>query len=126
MMPCLYDEKQHQLLPDGDLIRHCKKITPAKDKERLFLYRHRLHGTFVIGMWAGGRAMGIFTDFLNLGKSLGNVNTKTMTEFRRRMYAPTSPKEISDALNESDRQFNRDRQAEDEEVKEIKQRYLAS
>jgi hypothetical protein len=118
MLPCLYDEKQHEILQGGEIVRYCQKVAPAKDRPRVFLYRHRIYKTFVIAMWAKDRAMGIFTDFLNLGKSLGNFNREKADEFSRRLYKPLSPKEMSQTIESTSRDYSRMRQDEDAEEAE--------
>lgn len=117
-MPCLFDEKQHHIISGGELIAWCKREAPAKDKNRLFLYRHQIHETFVIAMWASDRALGVFTDFLNLGYSLANFDRKKAQEFLRRLYAPTSAHEMAKAINQTSRDYSAIRQDEDAEEHE--------
>lgn len=115
MLPCLCDEKQHQIISGGELIAWCKQEAPAKERERFFLYRHQIHGTFVIARWASDRALGIFTDFLHIGHSLANFDRAKANEFLRRLYAPTSAPEMSRVINQTSRDYNTIRQDEDAE-----------
>lgn len=118
MLPMLYNPKQHHIISGGELIAWCKREAPAKDTKRLFLYRHRVHGTFVIAMWASDRALGVFTDFLNLGYSLNNFDRKKAQEYLRRLYAPTSAPEMARTINQTSRNYDTIRQDEDAEERE--------
>lgn len=118
MLPCLYDEKQHEILSGGELLEWAKRVAPAKERDRFFLYRHRLHHTFVLARWATDRAMGIFTDFLHIGKSLANFNKEMADEFRRRLYAPTSAPEMAKAITQSQRDYTTHRVNEDGEYQD--------
>lgn len=119
MIPCMFDSAQHEILSGGEVLAWCKRETPAKERSRLFLYRHRLHNTFVIARWASDRAMGIFTDFLNLGHSLSNFNKEKADEFRKRMLAPLSPKKMARTISQSSSDFSSMKQDEDAENREI-------
>lgn len=41
-------DEDHEILPDGEWIRWARRFTR---EPRLFLYRHRFHGTFVLCCW---------------------------------------------------------------------------
>ena len=99
LLPCIYDPLQHELV-NSELLDWCKRQVAPADRERYFLYRHRIHHTFVIARWAGAK-FGIFTDFYNLGYSLGNFNQEMAKEFRKRLYAPVSPQDISKAMSDA-------------------------
>lgn len=123
MIPCLFDEKQHQIILGGEIIGWCKRNAPAKERKRFFLYRHRIHRTFVIARWALDRASGIFTDFLHIGHSLDEFTRQKADEFRRRLYAPTQAPEIARAIDQASKNFDKTQQNEIEErQEEIKER----
>jgi hypothetical protein len=124
MIPCLYDKKQHEIIPGGDIIAWCRREAPASEKARLFLYRHRLLGTFVIARWALDRAMGIFTDFLNIGNSLSDFDRRKAGEFLRRMYKPLTAKSISRVIGQANRDFDSAQQDEAEETQERKKEMI--
>lgn len=118
MFPCLYDEKQHQIIPGGELIVWCKRKAPAKDRDRIFLYHHKTHGTFVIARWASDRAMGIFTDFFHIGHSLGDFDRNKAQEYLRRLYAPTSAPEMARVIGQTSRDYDSSKQDENAEEQE--------
>lgn len=118
MMPCLFDTKQHEILSGGDILLWVKKEAPAKEKDRFFLYRHRIANTFVIARWASDRALGIFTDFQNLGYSLSNFTMEKANEFRRRLHAPLSASKMARVINQTSRDYDRGRMDEDGEERE--------
>lgn len=99
MLPAIYQPEQHEIL-HSDLLDWCKQQVAPADRERYFLYRHRLHGTFVVARWAGEKFK-VFTDFLHIGTSLGFFNRKMAKEFRKRLYAPVSPKDIANAMTDA-------------------------
>jgi hypothetical protein len=99
LFPCIYDPMQHEILR-SDLLDWCKGQVAPADRERYFLYRHRVHETFVVARWAADK-FGIFTDFLHIGHSLGNFDREMANEFRKRLYSPVSPKEISEAMSDA-------------------------
>lgn len=97
LFPCIYQPEQHEIIR-SDIIDWCKRQTKAPaEQRRWFMYRHRIHGTFVIARWAGDK-FGVFTDFLNLGHSLANFNQEKAMEFRHRLYAPVTPDAINRAV----------------------------
>lgn len=118
MMPCLYNEDQHEILSGGEIIAWCKRTAPAKEKDSFFLYHHRLHGTFVVGRWVQDRAFGIFTDFFNLGTSLSNFTGEKAKEFKRRLFAPMSAPAMAKAIDQTSKDYTTIRQDEDAENKE--------
>ena len=117
VIPCMYDEAQHKILSGGEVLAWIKREAPAGEVERFFLYRHRIHGTFVIARWASDRAMGIFTDFMNLGYTL-NITRAQADQFHQRMYAPLSAPEMARKINQGARDYKTDRTREDWEQKE--------
>ncbi|KKL81115.1 hypothetical protein LCGC14_1998020 [marine sediment metagenome] len=124
MIPCLYNKREHEII-DSEFIQWCKKQLPHDkvERDRLFMYRHKLHGTYVVARWAG-EALGVFTDFLNLGKSLATVTPQMSVEFRHRMFAPMSAVEMGTAINQSNRDFNSIQQDKAEEAKDIIDRQM--
>lgn len=118
MIPCLYDEKQHEIISGGELIAWCRREAPAKERDRLFLYHHRVHDTFVIARWASDRAMGIFTDFLHIGHSLADFTKEKAQEFCRRLYAPLQASEMARTINQTSRNYDSIRQNEAAENQE--------
>lgn len=118
MFPCIYDPAQHEILKPS-LLDFCRaQMDNPKERDRLFVYRHRVHCTFVIARWAD-KPMGVFTDFLNLGFSLGNFDRALADEFRRRLYKDTSPKEISTALNRAESNFRSDSEEKNDNMKQV-------
>ena len=115
MFPCIYDSAQHEIL-NPSLLDFCRaQMDTETEKNRLFVYRHKTHGTFVIARWAS-EPKGVFTDFLNLGFSLGNFDREMAAEFRRRLYHGVSPKEISQALNAAESDFRSDAEEKNDEM----------
>lgn len=121
MFPCIWDSVQHEIVR-SDIIDWCIRNVAPADKERWFLYRHKIHCTFVIGRWAS-HPFGIFTDFLNLGYSLGNFSHEKAMEFRHRLFAPVSADEISKAVTQSGRDYDSETTDKNKEMSDMKLRY---
>jgi len=71
-LSCPFRRDQHQIIkpPMASWIKRNCPDPSLKDK--LFMYRHILYGTFVVALWV---KPGWFIDVLNLGGSLGNFNS---------------------------------------------------
>ena len=123
MIPCLFDPKQHEII-QSDILDYCKRVAPAKEKERLFLYHHKKEGTFVVARWASDQAFGIFTDFLHIGKSLSAFTKQKADEFRKRYYAPISAPQMADAINQAQRDYKSEQQDNAAEAQEKVERAL--
>lgn len=118
MFPCIYDPGQHEIL-NPPLLEWCRaRLDNPKERDRLFVYHHRLHDTFVIARWAQD-PMGVFTDFLNLGHSLGNFDEKMADEFLHRMFKPLDPIKMNKTLQESANAGRREAEEKNEEMKEV-------
>lgn len=100
ILPCIYDSFQHEIIHSEIIDWAKRQIKAPADRERYFLYFHRLHRTFVIARWAENK-YGIFTDFLHIGTSLGFFDGSMAKEFRRRLYAPVSPEDITKAMKDA-------------------------
>lgn len=122
MIPCLFDPKQHQIIGGGEILSFCKREAPANERPRLFLYRHKLLGTFVIARWASDQALGVFTDFLHIGRSLDEFTKEKAIEFRKRYYAPLQATKIADTINQAARDYKSERQDEADEAQEAVER----
>ena len=97
---CHYDEKQHRLI-SHDILDWCKRQTSdAEVLRRLFMYRHNIHGTFVIGMWVGAPREW-FVDVLNLGEDTKYFTADMADSMRRRLCSPISSSEICQQLRTS-------------------------
>ena len=119
MFPCLYRPEQHEILPGGEILAWCKRLAPAKDRDRLFLYHHRIHDTFVIARWASpSKDFGIFTDFLHIGHSLAEFTKEKADEFRKRLFKPLQAHDMAKTINQCNRDYSSLRQEEDEVQKE--------
>jgi hypothetical protein len=119
MFPCLYDGEQHEIL-DSEVARWCIREAPADWKDRLFTYRHRIHGTFVVAVWADkNKRHGIFSDVINLGTSWKGFNHAMADEMMRRMWAPLSPSSMAEQINQQSRDFDSQRMDKAEELKEM-------
>ena len=118
MLPCLFNTEQHEILSGGELMVWCRRTVPPVERERFFLYHHRIANTFVIGRWAEDRELGIFTDFLHIGKSLGDFTREKAREFTRRLYSPTSATETAKIIEQSSRDYKTTRLDEDAGEKE--------
>ena len=117
MIPCVYDEKQHEVL-SSEVARWSSRNAPADWKDRLFTYRHSITENFVVAVWAD-KPFGIFTDVLNLGKSLSNFNRETADELLRRMWQPLSPSTISQQINRTQSDFHSKQVEKNNEMKEL-------
>ena len=117
MFPCMYDPAQHEVI-EPEVLRWCRRMAPAEDKDRLFCYRHKLYDTFVIAHWVKGK-YGLFLDFFNMGTSLGNFKKAHANEFLRRKYAPTSAVEMSRTLSQNERDMNSQKRDDNEELRDI-------
>jgi hypothetical protein len=75
---CPYQHAQHQIL-DNELAGWVRRNCPDRQAApNLFVYRHVLHGTFVIAMWV---RPGWFVDVLNLGGSLRSFTRQRARTF---------------------------------------------
>jgi hypothetical protein len=82
--PCEFDKRQHLIIhpPLEDWI---KRQAPNDDERgRLFIYKHLVHGTFVIAWWVS-KDRGLFVDMINLKKSLGSFNRRTANRFLQQL-----------------------------------------
>ena len=119
MFPCIYDEKQHEIMT-SEVSRWCVRNAPAGWVDRLFTYRHKIHGTFVVAVWADkNQRHGIFSDVVNLGFGWGGFNHAMADEMMRRMWAPLSPLSMATQINQQSRDFNSKQQDKQEERKEF-------
>lgn len=118
MFPCLYDAEQHDIL-ESEVGRWCVRVAPADWKNRLFTYRHQIHGTFVVAVWADeDKKHGIFCDVVNLGGGFGNFNRAMADEMMRRMWAPLSPESMGTQINQQSRDYTSKQQDKNEQIKE--------
>ena len=68
-LPCHYNASQHKLI-NPEMLNWCRRQTSDdRLKKKLFMYYHRLYGTFVVGLWVG-EPRRWFVDLLNLVASL--------------------------------------------------------
>lgn len=124
MLPCMFDNRQHEILSGGEIMPWVETQISPEDKDKFFLYRHRLHGTFVLARWVIDRATGIFTDFLHIGNSLSEFTHAKALEFRKRLYAPLTASKISKAITQSNRDFVSEQIEQDaEQVERAKMKY---
>lgn len=90
---CQYDPRQHQLI-EPPLLNWARRQAPDKETaDRIFTYRHRDAGTFVIGFWAN-KPYGRFVDMLNIGTSLGNFGPSEAGRFKRSLRVTDSADRI--------------------------------
>lgn len=119
MLPCFYSPAQHEILHEPTILDWCRRQTSDLPlQKQLFIYRHRIHSTFVIARWVR-EPKGIFTDLLNLGHSLGNFTREKAQEFRGRILAPIPVETFSRTINQASRDFASEQHEKGEEMKEI-------
>ena len=119
MFPCVYDPAQHEII-NPPVLDFCRaQMDSQTEKNRLFIYHHRVHDTFVVARWASDRKMGVFTDFLNLGYSLGNFDRALADEFRKRLYRGLAPAEIGKALNRAASDFRSENEEKNDTMKSV-------
>ena len=116
MFPVLFDPKQHEVL-ESEVGRWCRRNAPADWKDRLFTYRHKYHGTFVVAVWAKDK-YGIMSDVVNLGFGFGGFDRAMADEIKRRMWAPMSPSTMATIINQEARNYDSIQQDKQEKVKE--------
>lgn len=101
-----WKEGEITILQETDILRWC--INQVKGKEPqlerdLFLYRHNLHGTYVIAQWIGGNIKDLYLDIMNLGtEGLGGFNKEKSIEFLRRVLDPLTADDILDMTNQEE------------------------
>lgn len=118
MFPCMFDGEQHEIIP-SEIGRWCIRNAPADWRDRLFTYRHRLHGTFVVAVWADkDRRHNIFSDVVNLGLGWGGFSHAMADEMMRRMWAPMSPTSMATEINQQDRNYHSMQQDKQQERQE--------
>ena len=116
MFPVLFDPKQHEVL-ESEVGRWCRREAPADWKDRLFTYRHKYHGTFVVAVWAKDK-YGIMSDVVNLGGGWGGFDRAMADEIKRRMWAPMSPRTMATTIDQESKNYDRLQQDRQEQVKE--------
>jgi len=79
---CPFRHNQHQRI-SPEILNWAQSYCPDREAAgKLFMYRHLVHGTFVIALWV---KEGWFVDVLNLGRSLGNF-TRERAEIFLEMF----------------------------------------
>jgi len=74
-------DQHHRIFPE--ILGWARDNCPDRDAAKnLFMYRHKIHQTFVIALWV---KEGWFVDVMNLGMSLGNF-TQTSARVFREMF----------------------------------------
>jgi len=122
MIPCKYDDKQHQIL-ESEVGRWCRRNAPADWKNRLFTYRHRIHGTFVVAVWADkNQRHGLFSDVVNLGFGWGGFDRAMADEMMRRMWAPMSPQTMARRIDLESKNYSSLQQDKNEQIKEDREK----
>ena len=116
MFPVLYTPEQHEIL-ESEVGRWCRRNAPADWKDRLFTYRHKYHGTFVVAVWARDK-FGLMSDVVNLGGGFGGFDRAMADEMRRRMWAPMSPQTMAKRINIESSNYEHMQQDKNEEIKE--------
>ena len=116
-MACTFDRKQHMII-DPEFMDWVRRQLPNDhERSKYFCYFHKIWKTFVIARWIS-KGLGLFSDAMNLGHSLGNFNRGMAAEFRRRFYAPLTAKAMATAINQNDRDFTSKRADDNERYKE--------
>ncbi len=117
-----YNSEEHTIM-DGELSLWLKRLTEGKPnrKDRLFLIRYNALDVFVIAEWTDD-LKDTFTDVLNLGKSLANFGHKESQELQRKLFAPVTAEDTSQAINSTDSDFYHRLQDEDLEETERQER----
>jgi hypothetical protein len=124
MFPVMYDEEQHQIL-ESEVGRWCVRNAPVDWRDRLFTYRHKRHGTFVVAVWARDK-YGLMSDVVNLGYGWGGFNKAMADELMRRMWAPMSPETMARRIDQSSRDYEsiqQDKQGQIKEANEKRRRF---
>lgn len=95
-----YNSKEHELI-EPECLRWIRRETadPAL-RNRLFAYRHKIYGTFVVALWLG-EPHGFFVDILNLGMSLGHFTRPVAQELRHRLFCPAGAKQVERFISET-------------------------
>jgi hypothetical protein len=112
-----YKEGEITILPENDILKWCKEKTKGKDpllSRDLFMYKHNLHGTFVIAQWIGGNIKDLYIDILNLGQGLGSFQRDLAEEFLRRALEPMTAEDMSRLTAASEQEFLRERQEDND------------
>ena len=120
MFPIMYDEKQHEVL-ESEVGRWCVRNSPPDWKDRLFTYRHKYHGTFVVAVWAKEK-YGIMSDVVNLGFGFVGFDRAMADEMMRRMWAPMSPQTMAKRIDLESRNYEHIQQDKNEEIKEANEK----
>ncbi len=118
-----YNPDEHTIIEGGALSEWLGRLVEGSPQRegRLFLLRYNALGVFVIAEWTDNHK-DTFTDVLNLGKSLGNFDRKQAWELRRRLFAPVTAEETSQAIDRTDSDFYHGLQDEDLEETERQER----
>lgn len=113
---CRYNPQEHEIL-HCELENWLRRNVSPEWKDRFFVYRHRIHNTFVIGLWTyendGGR---YFHDVLNLGETLLSFTRKDAAQLKDLFQDPIKSRtEACRILREGQSQMMRDLQAQEAE-----------
>ena len=92
-----------------------------KRKDKLFVVRYNLHGTFVIAEWLA-KPRDVFVDVMNLGHSLANFTREKAQELRHRLFAPVTAEETSRFIHQSESDYHHMRQDDNSEEWEREER----
>lgn len=112
---CRYTPEEHELITPT-MLEWCKRNLP--EPERLFMYRHRQWGTFVLAQWVGPQRTQ-FVDVMNLGTSLNNF-TYERARGLLDMFDPQYANRLKQHLKHVDSSF---RHHQTDEVAPISERF---
>ena len=114
-----YTSEEHTIVRGGALSEWLNRLVEGSPqrKDCLFLLRYNKLEVFCVCEWVGG-GRDTFVDVMNLGKSLGNFGHKESQELQRRLFAPVTAEDTSQAINSTDSDLYHRLQDEDSEETE--------
>ena len=118
-----YNSEEHTIIRGGALSEWLERLVEGNPQREgcLFLLRYNKLEVFCICEWVGG-GNDTFVDVMNLGKSLGNFGHKESQELQRKLFAPVTAEDTSQAINSTDSDFYHRLQDEDLEETERQER----
>ena len=118
-----YDTPDEHTIIRGGISEWLERLVEGdpRHKGRLFLLRYNKLGVFCICEWTDDNK-DTFVDVFNLGKSLGDFDRKQAHELRRRLFAPFTAEETSQAIIKNDSDFYHNLHDEDMEEAERQER----
>jgi len=118
-----FNPARHQIIENSDVLKSLlAQVHDKRIRDLLFAYRHRIHGTWVIGIWEDlGKHE--FVDGMNMGLSPNTLSREKFQEFLLRLNNPTRTTDVRDFVSRGERDGTLALQDEQDEASERRNWY---